>query len=63
LGVGRRVDDAAAHGQQHLQRTAFGPGAGLREVGAGQGVAGGAFGVDDIGFGPAAAGEPVKWSV
>ena len=57
LAVGGRLDRSLAGSEQDLQRRSLRAGARLREVGARQGVAGGADSVDGVGLRPGAAGR------
>jgi hypothetical protein len=52
LAGGGGLHGGAPGGKEHLQRRAVGAGLGLGQLGAGQCVAGGAFGVDRVGLGP-----------
>jgi hypothetical protein len=56
LGIAGGLDGSAAGGQAHLQGGPLRAGLGLGQPRAGEGVAGGAFGVDRIGLGPGASG-------
>jgi hypothetical protein len=63
LAVNGGVDRGAAGGEQDLQCCSLGPGAGLSQVGASQGIAGRAHGVDGVGFSACSssgAGGPVE---
>jgi hypothetical protein len=62
LSVGGRLDRGAASGEVHLQRGPFRAGLGSGQMGAGQRIAGGAFGVDRIGLGAGSSLRP-HWTI